>query len=176
MASSFQPDNYDNPVKYFYEDFWVSLESNRSVLQNIFIKKNLLILHDDIFGIFSSTIQDYFYLKSETAYYSTDWQNEEVGVGVLYLLQIQLDKHYDIYERQVYTFSMVMQDVGGLFNSLYFVGLLIYSFFRDSLLFSDLVSRLFSQFDHNNTQRKSNLSKGDNSLEESSRNLSSVDF
>ena len=69
----------------------------------------------------------------------------EIGEGILFVQDFTLDKSHDTYERQVYTFSMVMQDVGGLFNALYFAGLILYSILRDSLVFTDLISKSFNQ-------------------------------
>jgi hypothetical protein len=52
-----------------------------------------------------------------------------LGEGELFSQDIKADKEYDIYERQVYTFVGVLQDVGGFYNSLFFVGLVVYSRF-----------------------------------------------
>ena len=54
---------------------------------------------------------------------------EGPGEGV-YLYQIfKLDREYDIYERSVYTIIGVLKDVGGFYNSLFFLGLFFYSRF-----------------------------------------------
>jgi len=56
-----------------------------------------------------------------------------------------LDKEYDIYERNVYTISDVLQDVGGIYNSLFFAGLIIYSYskFQHTLFFTGIISKIY---------------------------------
>lgn len=51
------------------------------------------------------------------------------GVGCYFQQDFKIDKQYDLYERQVYSLSDVLSDTGGFYNSLFFVGLLIYSQF-----------------------------------------------
>ena len=54
-----------------------------------------------------------------------------------------MDKEYDIYERNVYSFVGVLQDVGGFYNSLFFAGLFFYSQFQGSIYFSAIISKLY---------------------------------
>jgi hypothetical protein len=56
---------------------------------------------------------------------------------------------------------MVMQDVGGLFNALYFAGLFLYSILRESLLYSDLISSSFNQ----QSNKKANFLKNKKNLD-----------
>ena len=42
--------DYDNPVHYFLDDVWISLDPNRAVIFPTFIKKVFLSLEDDFFG------------------------------------------------------------------------------------------------------------------------------
>ena len=48
-----------------------------------------------------------------------------------------------MYERNVYSFVGVLQDVGGFYNSLFFAGLLVYSQFQGSIYFSGIISRIY---------------------------------
>ncbi len=41
-------------------------------------------------------------------YSTTDSYNEEVTIGAIFIEDIKIDKEKDIYERQVYTVSMVL--------------------------------------------------------------------
>jgi hypothetical protein len=106
------------------------------------MKKNILQLHDDLFGIFNSMVEDFFFSIGERNYFTADL-DEGYGPGVLFYQDFKLDKHYDVYERKVYSFSGVLQDVGGIYNSLFFVGLFIYSRFQGSIYFSSLISKLY---------------------------------
>jgi hypothetical protein len=71
---------------------------------------------------------EYFYQRSINEYFTSD-DKEGPGEGIYYEQDFKLDKEYDIYDRQVYSFVGVLQDVGGFFNSLFFAGLVIYSHF-----------------------------------------------
>jgi hypothetical protein len=55
----------------------------------------------------------------------------------------KMDKQVDIYSRDVYTIMGVLRDVGGFYNSLFFAGLLVYSQFQGTIIFSKLVSKLY---------------------------------
>ena len=66
-----------------------------------------------------------------------------LDVGIYFNWRIQLDRSYDFNTRNVYTLIQVMGNVGGLFNSLQFFGLLIYAFFRTPLFYRALVGKLF---------------------------------
>ena len=99
-------------------------------------------LYDDYFGVFNNKITDYFYQRSHNEYFTSD-SDEGPGEGVLFEQDFKVDKEYDIYERKVYSFSGVLQDVGGFYNSLFFAGLLIYSHFQGSIYFSSIISKLY---------------------------------
>lgn len=92
------------------------------------MKKNILKLDDDFFGMFNSRKEDYFYQKSSNEYFTSD-DKEGPGEGRYFEQAFKVDKEYDVYERKVYSFVGVLQDVGGFYNSLFFAGLLIYSHF-----------------------------------------------
>jgi hypothetical protein len=63
----------------------------------------------------------------------------------------KMDKQVDLYSRSVYTIMGVLRDVGGFYNSLFFAGLLLYSRFQGTIIFSKLVSKLYQieQVDRN---------------------------
>ncbi|CDW79042.1 UNKNOWN [Stylonychia lemnae] len=138
----FDPDDYENPIHYFLEETYISFQYGRSVLTNLFFKKNEIRLFDDYFGMFPNTKVDYHYQKSKMEYQTAD-VNEGPGQGILYLQEIKIDQEYDIYERHVYSFQNLLQDIGGFFNSLYFCGLIFYSQIRNSIFYTELISRLY---------------------------------
>ena len=142
-SSTFQPYDYENPIRTYFSDIYMAMQPSQAVVSALFIKRNQIILNDGLFGVFSTPTEDYFYEMSSQKTTVGDIENVEIGPDVLYFAQIGLDTDYDIYERQVYSFSMVMQDLGGLFNSVYFVGLIITNFFRETLLYSELVACSF---------------------------------
>ena len=50
----FDPEDYIQPIHYFMEETYISLQYGRSVLTNLFIKKNTITLNDDMLGIFTN--------------------------------------------------------------------------------------------------------------------------
>lgn len=87
-------------------------------------------------------MSEYFFQKSSNEYFTADVQ-EGPGEGIYFSQDFKLDKEYDIYERQVYSLSGVLQDIGGFYNSLFFVGLILYSNFQETLFFSGIISKLY---------------------------------
>lgn len=61
MSSYFDIKEFEQPIKYYLDDFWVSLHYNRAVASQIYIKKNRIQLHDDLFGIFDDMKEDFFF-------------------------------------------------------------------------------------------------------------------
>ena len=55
----------------------------------------------------------------------------------------KIDKQVDIYTRNVYTIMGVLKDTGGFYNSLFFVGLVIYSKMQGKFMYSSIVSKLY---------------------------------
>jgi hypothetical protein len=86
----------------------------------------LLKLDDNILGLFNTVDESYFFQMSRRDSFLSD-QDFGPGPGIYFYQLFKLDNEYDIYERNVYTMTGVMKDLGGIFNSLYFLGLLFYS-------------------------------------------------
>ena len=87
-------------------------------------------------------MEDYFYQRSTNDYFTSD-DLTGPGPGIYFLQSFRLDKEYDVYDRQVYSISGVLQDVGGFYNSLFFLGLLIYSQVQGTLFFTSIISKLY---------------------------------
>jgi hypothetical protein len=73
------------------DDLWVSLTPGRSVIYQTFIKKNILKLDDDFFGLFSERKEDYFYQRSHNEYFTSD-DKDGPGDGVLFEQDLKVDK------------------------------------------------------------------------------------
>eukprot|EP00347_Sterkiella_histriomuscorum_P010831 403374760 len=171
-SQQFDIGDYDKPIKYFLEDSWVNLQYGRSIILQTFMKKNMVQLSDNLFGMFYTQVNDYFYQISKTVYFTADDQKGP-GPGVLLSQDIILDKEYDTYSRQVYTFTGVLQDIGGFYNSCLFVCLMIYSRFQGTLYFSSIISQAY-QVDDKRNQRKNKRQDylfGQNNNESTIKNL-----
>jgi hypothetical protein len=77
------------------------------VIYQTYIKKNVFIYDDDYFGLFNSKKSYYFYQRSHNEYFTSD-DKEGPGEGEYFSQDFKVDKEYDIYERQVYTFVGVL--------------------------------------------------------------------
>jgi len=64
--------DYENPIHYFLDDVWISLDPKRAVIFPTFIKKVFLNLEDDFFGLFNKKRTDYFYQRSFNDYFTAD--------------------------------------------------------------------------------------------------------
>jgi len=56
VSSYADTSDFVNPIHYFLDDIWVSLVPGRTVVYQTFIKKNLLKLNDDYFGLFADSV------------------------------------------------------------------------------------------------------------------------
>ncbi|CDW74524.1 UNKNOWN [Stylonychia lemnae] len=141
-SSYFNIGDFDRPIHYFLDNIWVNLQYGRSVVYQTFVKKNQIQLSDNLFGLFYTQVNDFFYEIQKNTYFTADDQRGP-GPGVMFSQDIILDKEYDIFDRQVYTLTGVLQDIGGFYNSCFFVCVLLYSKIQYTLFFSSLVSRLY---------------------------------
>lgn len=67
-----------NQIKYFIEDAWIALRPDSSVVQTVFIKKNRLQLDDNIFGLFNTKTDNFFYQVSRKDTFLSD---DDMGPG-----------------------------------------------------------------------------------------------
>ena len=109
------------------EDIWISLRPEASIVRTIFFKKNILFLDDNIFGLYNTKETDFFYQVSKRDTFLSDDGDGGPGKGIYFYQIFKLDSEYDQYERDVYTITGVLKDVGGIYNSFYFFGLFLYS-------------------------------------------------
>jgi hypothetical protein len=83
--------------------------------------------------------------------------------GSIIEVQIDLDKYLDRYDRQVYTLSKVLQDIGGFKTAILFIGYAIYANILNSMQYFSIVSDLFQvrpdslSSKHTSAKRKARL-------------------
>eukprot|EP00347_Sterkiella_histriomuscorum_P017804 403347926 len=142
ISSYFDIQSYEDPVNYFLDDSYLAIEYGRTTFNTMYIKKDLLRLSDNLIGFFNEIKNDIFYQMSHSRYF-TSTDEGGPGKGIYFYQDIKLDKEYDVYERQVYSVSSLLQDIGGFYNSLFFIGLIIFSKLQESIFFSTLISKLY---------------------------------
>eukprot|EP00347_Sterkiella_histriomuscorum_P012880 403366865 len=142
ISSNFDIKDYERPIQFYLDDSYQAIEFQSTAFNTVYYKKDVLKLNDDLFGFFDGTEEKSFYQISHSKQFVSNDQSGP-GEGVLYYQDIKLDKEYDIYERQVYSVSSLLQDIGGFYNSLFFIGLILFSKFQESIYFSSLISKLY---------------------------------
>lgn len=158
ISSFFDVSDFSQPIQYFLDDIYVSMNNGRSVVYETYIKRNIIELHDDFLGLFNDLVEDTFYQMSSSRYFTAD-DTSGPGKGRYFVHDFKIDKEYDVYERKVYTISGVLQDVGGFYNSLFFLGLVIYSKFQGSFYFSSVISKLYQVESIVESKRKTTINK-----------------
>ena len=61
VSSYFDETNYDNPINYYIDDYFVSLQASKSILVDWFVSKNIINLYDSLSGLFEVPNTDFFY-------------------------------------------------------------------------------------------------------------------
>jgi hypothetical protein len=56
---------------------------------------------------------------------------------------LRYDGLYNIYSRQIYSVTAFLGDIGGMFQSIYFLGFLMVSFFTHRLFISAILKQLY---------------------------------
>lgn len=56
MGSYFDIKDYEEPIHYYLDDMYFPLEYGRTTYKNIYIRRDNLVLDDDLFGFFDSTV------------------------------------------------------------------------------------------------------------------------
>ena len=58
-------------------------------------------------------------------------------------MMIRIDEEYEIYSRQTYTLSNLLQDLGGISTTIIGIGGLVIRLFRDKIFFADVIKQVY---------------------------------
>jgi hypothetical protein len=140
INSYFDFDDYENPVKSYYEDLSFydlvpAFQNSRSVK----IKSNQYSSDNSIFYKGFPETGTFYSIGSNTY----ELGNYNSSNGNLFSLGITLSQEYDFYERSVFSFSDMFAVLGGVYE-IYTIagGLLVYNF-TDKLFYTSLLSSLY---------------------------------
>ncbi|CDW72081.1 UNKNOWN [Stylonychia lemnae] len=61
--------------------------------------------------------------------------------NIFFTSEIKLDQRFFDYERQAYTFNQLLGELGGVYNSLLFIGFILYYQFRETMFFCQILSQ-----------------------------------
>lgn len=67
----------------------------------------------------------------------------EESTGSMITIYFRFDHGYNIYNRQIYSVMDLLRDVGGMFNSLYTIGLTVVTFLSHRLFISAILKHLY---------------------------------
>jgi hypothetical protein len=58
-------------------------------------------------------------------------------------VNLRFDRKYNVYNRQIYNIMGLLGDIGGMYSSLYFLGMLLISFYNRRLFISAIIRNLY---------------------------------
>ena len=140
LSSYFDYNDYDNPIKTYLDDEdYIGLLPEYSKYLELRVKKNTANLYDNLF---------YNYNPKTLAYYSAgDRLIRTLPLNLTlnhhFVSYIVLDRKSEEHERVVYTFIDMFGFLGGLFDFMYFFGLISIQFFTENMYFNSVFSRLY---------------------------------
>lgn len=85
--------------------------------------------------------KDIAFIEIEQSHYYDD----QVDVKDRYIatIFIRQDQMYNIYNRQIYSIMDLLGDIGGMFESILFIGYILVSFFSHRLFISAILKQLY---------------------------------
>ncbi|CDW81502.1 UNKNOWN [Stylonychia lemnae] len=140
VSSFFDVQNYVQPIKHFMDDAFYPMVDNMNIFATMLFRQSNIELADSLNGFYEEPFEDVFYQMSTL---SQVIQSLELTGGSLFSLQIQLDKFIDRYNRQVYTFNDVLQELGGFQSILFLIIAILYSGIQDSKFQLSMARNLF---------------------------------
>jgi len=127
-------------VKQFIDDrYFFDLEPTRQKMANIYLMLSQAALQDDYVQLGQET--DINFIEIENVDYYDDKYYEENGYIVSAYLRY--DRKYNIYNRQIYNIMGLLGDIGGMYSSLYFLGMLVIGFYNRRLFISAILRNLY---------------------------------
>ena len=135
----FDIENYDNPVQYFLDDnyFWDLLPNFRKK-SDLFVREGHSEIQDNFIQFFNEKELDYYAIVD-----SKEQLVLEDSDGEFMSIFIRLDSTAEKYDRQVYSFSDLLAQVGGIYQSFFFIGTLFVGIFSERLFFSSILKKIY---------------------------------
>ena len=100
-------------------------------------RNNTANLIDDYIQYGQSAQKNFFQVVN------TKEQVELETKGELASIYFRFDPQYDIYERRIYSFGELLGQIGGLFQIILMVGIVIVSIFSDRLFVSSIIKKIY---------------------------------
>lgn len=144
INSYFDSEIYTNsPISYFLDFLAISLVRGKGVFTKPYLKNNTYTLYDSLFGFIPNKYVSNFIELGAVESRLSEPGPTSGNIHEVASIGIWLDKNYDVYRRDVYSFNLVMRDVGGIYTAMFSMGLFFCWLFRDALYFTSLISLLY---------------------------------
>lgn len=137
--SYFDIQNFVEPVQYFMDDqfFWDILPSFRK-------KSDLYVRKGD-----ANTVDEYIQISGSNVYtyYTVEKSRDQLVVldssGEFMSVYFRFDATTENYDRKVFSFSDMLAQVGGLYQSVFMMGILAVGIFSERLFVSSILRKIY---------------------------------
>eukprot|EP00347_Sterkiella_histriomuscorum_P015448 403356992 len=140
----FDQNDYENPIKGYIEDkVFLPLQYEMKKGVEIHLRKNTAVMNDNPLP-FQSAKEVTFMSTEYQLFFTSDLYRRGYSIGHI---NFRLDRQQDIYTRNVYSFSTLLADVGGIYNTLFLFGLIIASQFGEKIFYAKAIKEIFQTYD-----------------------------
>ncbi|CDW89839.1 UNKNOWN [Stylonychia lemnae] len=130
----------ESAIKYFIDDtFFFELEASKAKKQNIFLQLQEATMEDDYLQFGQKKLKQFHQVVNQRSY-DDGYQDEKGYIVAIYL---RLDSSYNMYRRKVYSVLELLGDLGGLYRSLYIIGLWFVGSIAHHLFLSDVMNKIY---------------------------------
>ncbi|CDW87303.1 UNKNOWN [Stylonychia lemnae] len=128
--------NEEKQFKKFVDDsLFFHLESQRIKKANFYIQLQEANMQDDYIQFGQAHNYKFFHVENIRTY-DDSYTEEDGNVVTVYL---RLDNHYDVYQRKIYSILELLAELGGLYRSLFTIGLLFIGLIAQKLFLIDIM-------------------------------------
>ncbi|CDW76970.1 UNKNOWN [Stylonychia lemnae] len=154
--------SYENQIKKFIDDsLFFELESQRIKKTNFYIQRQEANMQDDYIQFGQSQTRQFHQISNQRSY--DDSYSDQQGYFIA--LFLRLDNRYDKYSRKIYSILELLSEVGGLYRSLFAIGLIFVGKIASRLFLSDIMNKIYQVRKHINF----NHGEEDKSFQESNK-------
>ena len=132
-------DDYDNPVKRYFDDrYSYRLTSGFRKISRAYIRPNKAEFRDSLVDLEFSEKKEFYSVESTIDDFSAEFDN-----GNLFTYQMLLDHNRDNYERSVYTLTDMFGQVGGVFELFKAIGSVLIGFISSKILVLTMMGSMY---------------------------------
>eukprot|EP00347_Sterkiella_histriomuscorum_P018613 403344852 len=130
------------PIKKFIEDrYFLPIQTSQKKSMNVFARKSTVTLNDGIIPFFGNGESIEFVKVDNIKPY-----NSEIGYNYdncYILISLRMDFEGELLTRDVYTFTDLLSDIGGIYSSLFAFGAIIVGIFSETLFYKQMIKDIY---------------------------------